>query len=123
MADQTKEVVTYTITLTKTTPPQTWYERYDNFQLAPFLGTITSVHIFFPPGCEDLVKVRFGAGDDYITEWITSADGKSITIPLNKLVAKDTPIFAEIMNFDTTYPHTPTCEVILVEATAQVLKV
>jgi hypothetical protein len=104
MADQTKG---YTITLTKTTPAQTWYEKFDNFQLAPFLGTITSVHIFFPPGCEDLVKVRFGVGDEYLTDWIQSADGKELIIPFNKLVAKDTP----------------TCEVELVEATAQVLGV
>jgi hypothetical protein len=121
MAEQTQELETYTINLTKTTPPNTWYEKFDNFQLAPFFGKLTSVNIFTPPGCEDLVKIRVGAGDDYLTDWITSADGKSLSIPLNKLVAKDTPIFAEIRNEDITYPHTPTIEVIIVRATAKIL--
>jgi len=121
MAEQTQELESYTINLTKTIPPNTWYEKFDNFQLAPFFGKLTSVNIFTPPGCEDLVKIRVGAGDDYLTDWITSADGKSLSIPLNKLVAKDTPIFAEIRNEDITYPHTPTIEVIIVRATAKIL--
>jgi len=103
----------YVISLTKTCPPSTWIQPEDNYKEAPFLANVVSCNIYFPPGCEDLVSVRIGIVDKEITDWIVSGDGKNVSIPINKTVKRNERIWAEIMNKDSTYPHTPTIEVIL----------
>jgi len=112
--------VPYVLSLTKTVPASTWLEKSDNYKLAPFAANVLSCNIFFPPGCQDLVQVRIGIGDSALTDWILSGDGKNLSIPINKPVARGTIIWAEIQNLDTTYEHTPTIEFILSPLTATV---
>jgi hypothetical protein len=103
----------YVLSLTKTAPAATWLEKKDNYKEAPFTANVLSCNIFFPPGCENLVKIRIGIGDNTITDWIMSGDGKNLSVPINKPVRKGEIIWAEIQNQDTTYDHTPTIEFIL----------
>jgi hypothetical protein len=113
--------VPYVLSLTKTVPAATWIEKKDNYKEAPFTANVLSCNIFFPPGCEDLVKVRVGIGDNTITDWIMSGDGKNLSIPINKTVKRGDLIWAEIQNLDTTYAHTPTIEFILTPLESRVV--
>jgi hypothetical protein len=112
--------VPYVLSLTKTVPASTWIEKSDNYKEVPFASNVLNCNIFFPPGCQDLVQVRIGIGNDTLTDWILSGDGKNLSIPINKPVARGTIIWAEIQNLDTTYDHTPTIEFILSPLTATV---
>lgn len=110
----------YVLSLTKTVPPATWVEKNDNYKEAPFTANILSCNIYTPTGCEDLVRIKIGVGDQALSDWITSGDGKSLPIPINKIVKRGELIWAEIQNFDTTYTHTPTIEFILVPIEAKI---
>jgi len=115
------EKETFTISLTVTVPPATFITLRDNFKPAPFDGILRNATIFFPPGSEDLIFVKVGAGDEALTDFIQSGDGKLLNIPLNKFVKKDTNIWAEIQNKDISFPHTPTIEIVIERAKVRVL--
>jgi hypothetical protein len=107
-------VAPYVLSLTKTVPPATWIEKSDNYKEAPFAANVLSCNIYTPPGCEDLVYIRIGIGDKVLSDWVISGDGKSLPIPINKIVRKGELIWAEIQNKDSVYSHCPTIEFILV---------
>jgi hypothetical protein len=113
-------VTPYVLSLTKTIPAATWAEKKDNYKEAPFMANVLSCNIYTPSGCQDLVLIRIGIGDQALSDWITSGDGKSLSIPINKIVRRGELIWAEIQNLDTTYEHTPTIEFILVPIEAKV---
>lgn len=115
------EKETFAISLTVTVPPATFITLRDNFKPAPFDGILRNATIFFPPGSEDLVFVRIGVGDEALTDFIQSGDGKLLNIPLNKFVKKNTNIWAEIQNKDITFSHTPTIEIVIERAKVMVL--
>jgi hypothetical protein len=98
------------ISLTRTVPPSTKITRFENYVEYPVKVLVVSVHLYFPPGCEDLVDVTLGAGSYIFAERIISGDGKGLSFVVNREVSPYTPIWAEITNYDTTYPHTITTE-------------
>jgi len=105
--------VPYVISLTRTVPASTWITRNENYKEMPFTGRVLSCSIFTPIGCEDLVFIKIGIGDKEMSDWIQSGDNKTISVPINQAFAKGTKVWAEIMNKDETYPHTPTIEFIV----------
>jgi len=111
----------YVLSLTKVCPASTWLTKEDNFKLAPFTANVVSCSIFFPAGCQNLVKVRVGIEDKTFGDWIESGDNKPLTIPINQVVEKNAVIWAEIQNEDTTYAHTPTIEFVLIPLAAKVI--
>ena len=98
------------ISLTKTVPPSSKITRFENYVEYPVKVLVVSVHIFTPRGCQDLVEITLGAGSSIFAEKIISGDDKNIAFGVNREVEPHTPIWAEISNYDTTYPHTPTIE-------------
>jgi hypothetical protein len=104
----------YVLSLTKTIPPETWVEKNDNYKEAPFTAKVLNCNIYTPPGSQDLLLIRVGIGDTVLSDWITSGDGKSLSIPINKIVNRGEIIWAEVQNLDITYEHTPCIEFILV---------
>ena len=97
--------------LTKTVPPSSMITRYENYVEYPYRVLVISAHVYFPPGCESLVEVTIGAGSSFFAEKIISGDGKDLHFGINRFVEPHTPIWAEITNYDSTYPHTPTIEI------------
>jgi hypothetical protein len=104
----------YVLSLTKTISPETWVEKKDNYKEAPFAGKVLNCNIYTPPGSQDLLLIRVGIGDTSLSDWIMSGDGKSLSIPINKIVNRGEIIWAEVQNLDTVYEHTPCIEFILV---------
>jgi len=97
--------------LTVTVPASTMITREENYIKFGEDVVITKVYVFFPDGCEDLLTVVLGAGSKEYAPKIISGDNKSLWIEPKLFVPAGTPIWAEIRNEDTTYPHTPTIEV------------
>jgi len=97
--------------LTKTVPPSSRITREENRLVFDEDVRIITVYIFFPPGCEDLVEIVMGAGSHVFAPNVISGDGKVVSFSPNLFVGAKTPIWAEITNYDQTYPHTPTIEV------------
>jgi len=87
-----------------------WYEgEVYNLEVEPYntyIANFVCVH-----NCEDLLTVVLGAGSKEYAPKIISGDNKSLWIEPKLFVPAGTPIWAEIRNEDTTYPHTPTIEV------------
>ena len=98
------------IIFTKKVPPSSMITRYENYVEFPYKVLVINAHLYFPPGCEDLVEVSIGAGSLIFAEKIVSGDGKDLHFGINRFVEPHTPIWSEILNYDTTYPHTPTIE-------------
>jgi len=99
------------INLTKKVTPSMMITRYENFVEFPYRVLVVSAHIFFPPGCEDLVEITIGAGNVIFADRIISGDGKDLLFGISRFVEPHTPIWAEIANYDLKEPHTPTIEI------------
>jgi hypothetical protein len=97
--------------LTYTVPPASKVTRFENFFAYREPIKVIKVHVFFPPGCEDLVEVTMGSGFSIFAPLIKSGDGKTVEFEVNKELPPFTPVWAEITNYDTTYSHTVTIEV------------
>jgi hypothetical protein len=103
----------YVISLTRRLDPSTRYLPEDTRKPSPFNGTVRSIEVYFPPGCEDLITLWFGIGNETITEEIVSGDGKRLSIPVNRPIKKGEWIWMIAENRDVVYQHQPTVEVIL----------
>jgi len=97
--------------LTVTVPPETFITRNENYITLGVDVVVRRVYIFFPDGCEDLVTCTVGAGNKEFITNVISGDNKRLSPEVNQFVPAKTPIWAEVRNEDTTYPHTPTIEV------------
>jgi len=96
----------YTFSLTVIVPPSSMILRTENYREFSERIRIRKISIHFPPGCQDLVKLLIGVGNDYITKnWIESADDKRLEIDEDITVEPRTRIWAEVMNEDIQYPH------------------
>jgi hypothetical protein len=99
------------IVFTKKVPPSSMITRYENYVEFPYKVLVVSAHLYFPPGCEDLVEVSIGAGSYIFADRIASGDGKDLHFGVNRFVEPHTPIWVEISNYDLKEPHTPTIEI------------
>ena len=99
--------IVFTFSLTVTVPPSSMILRSENYREFDRRIKIRKISIYFPPGCQDLVKVLIGVGNSYITQnWIVSSDDKRLEItPYNTIVEQGTIVWAEVINEDVEYPH------------------
>lgn len=106
--------VSRVLSLTQTLSPSTHYLPMEISVEMPYDGVIERALIFCPPGSEDLLELRLGfRNNEFLTDWIVSGDGKTISVPIGINAKEGDLIWLEAKNKDTTYSHTPTVEVIV----------
>jgi len=97
--------------LTTTVPASQKVLRSENYIELDRACRIVRAHVYFPPGCQNLVEVTMGAGDVVFAPKIISGDGKSVSFEVDLTIGPKTPIWAEVANYDAANEHTPTIEV------------
>ena len=83
----------------------------------PLTGTIKSVTMSWPPGCNNLVDVAFGHASQRVcpySGYIALDDASPTFTDINELVKMDERLWCEIRNADDTYPHTISVLVVIV---------
>jgi len=97
----------FTFSLTAVVPPSSMLLRTENYREFSERIKIRKISIYFPPGCQNLVKLLIGIGNRYITEdWVESADDKRLEIvPREEIVEPRTRVWAEIINGDLQNQH------------------
>ncbi len=78
-------------------------------KVCPVSGTIKSVTMSFPPGCNNLVEVAFGHSGQKVcpsTEYIALDSATPTFDGIEEPVEREERLWVEILNGDDTYPHT-----------------
>lgn len=86
-------------------------------ETCPITGTIKSVTMSFPPGCNNLVDVAFGHSSEKVcpySDFIALDDASPTYTGMNEPVKMDERLWCEIRNGDDTYPHNISILVVIV---------
>ncbi|MQY58495.1 MAG: hypothetical protein GH144_02630 [Clostridia bacterium] len=78
-------------------------------KVCPITGTIKSVTMSWPPGCNNLVEVAFGHSGQKVcpsTEYIALDSATPTFDGIEEPVEREERLWVEILNGDDTYPHT-----------------
>ncbi|MBA7601608.1 hypothetical protein ES703_08685 [subsurface metagenome] len=106
--------ITRQINFRETVQPLTGVELAER---CPLTGSIKSVTMSFPPGCNNLVEVAFGHEQKKIcpySDYIALDSASPTYTSINEPVKMDEQLWCEILNHDNTYPHEISVLVILV---------
>lgn len=109
-----EEMTTRQINFTETVEPLTGVLLTER---CPLTGTIKSVTMSWPPGCNNLVDVAFGHGSQRVcpySGYIALDDASPTFTDINELVKMDERLWAEIKNADDIHPHTISVLVVIV---------
>ena len=95
------------INFSKKVEPATAYTLDDLYFYAERDGFISNVLFYFPPGCNNLVRIRVGVGNKQVFpgEGFFYADGYGDNVTVYKKFKQNDRIWAEIYNYDETYDH------------------
>lgn len=76
---------------------------------SPLRGKITSVTFHFPDGCDSLVNIAFGHGEDWVCpserNTYISLNNATPTFPTDEPIEKGEQLWMVIRNTDGTNPH------------------
>jgi len=105
VSDISQMVITYTdLDLSQNVPPATAILRNENYIQLTRDIYLDHIFVHFPPGASNLVEITIGIDNNILVEKL-ALDNSARTFNIQRVIEAGRVIWAELHNYDATYPH------------------